>query len=938
MSPRSRLTALVLTSALGVAFNATGCLSSFDTDSVELNTPDEGAEDVVTPPDDDNDADQGEDAEPDLVEDETNPDCVEDQACTPHPDTLGVCSDGVCVPTGCETGFLDCNDDLDGDGCEINGENSVEACGTCEVQCEGLNSNWLCVDRQCVVDSCVEGFADHNEDPDDGCETPVPEAIEISSAPVSVNHGLRINWRRSDPEVTPHVAVRWTQQVDDVEVPQLRIFDMLDGEGIIGPVLEEGPVSLVIQGLGLEPEVGQPIAGPPSEPRLADFVPQGWFSMGINEFFMDAKAVGPRRGFALTLNGGYFTFNSGRFLVPTHIPVDIAAVGFDMLFDGPGAGVGVAAGFGNNVFVTHDTGVTWRPTPVPGDDNELNTFRDAALTRDGQTLFAVGTRILDLTFGADEGSVLRSTNQGDDWSFLPEINPRIRQWNAMDIVETEDGERFVFIAGSDSSNTEGIVAVSGDLGDTWVQFSLLPNQDTRPNDINDLTMLDPQRGYITCDLGLLFTDDGWESSSLVALPQAAPDAEPMLRVRFDDVGRLGVATGFNGLTWTTLDGGDTWTFETDLINTLPDFGYTAVSHVPGSDSFLLFSNLGSRKLWIDDGRQRRFIDVADPELEDMIGIVAWDGLSNLRAFTEDGTVLRGFNTPDTLVRTRTIRHDDDLAVVLNAAAGNQQGDFIVIAGENGLAQFSTDNGDSWFRLLGRLDPATRFNDVAMSRDGGITMLVGNQSNNENETGTAAVIEVVGDTLREVQWDPADIDPAESLRNHTLVDVAVSGDGRKVAILAQSGNGDKLFIGTGISEDRSWERVELPERGLQSQTVAIRPDGDIWVSGDDLKVTRIFNGTLSQIQLPSPPISTNQRTFSVRGIFFPNDANVGWVTITEGYIATTLDGGDTWTLDKATSQGLDGTALNAIVVAPDNKHAIGVGRRGTAVWTANGGLR
>lgn len=935
MSPRSRLSALLLAMTLGLATGAAGCLSSFDTDSVELNSPDDGATDADTPPDDQDDAEQGEDAEPDIVEDDTNPDCVEDQACTPHPDTLGVCSDGVCVPTGCETGFLDCNDDLDGDGCEINGENSVEACGACDVQCAGLNASWRCVDRQCVIDACTPGFADHNEDVEDGCETPIPAAIEISSAPVSINHGLRINWRRSDPEITPQVAVRWSQQIDGVQVPQTRVFDMLEGSGVIGPVLKEGPVSLIIQGLGEASESDEPIAGPPSEPRLADFVPQGWFSMGINEFFMDAKAAGPRRGFALTLNGGYHTFNSGRSLVPTHIPVDIAAVGFDMVFEGPGAGVGVVAGFGNNVFVTDNTGVTWRPTPVPGEDTEINTFRDAALTQDGQTLFAVGTRLIDLTFGNEQASVLRSTNQGDDWSFLPEITARIKQWTAMDIVETDDDETFVFITGSDNNNAEALVAVSDDLGDTWVQFRLLPDQMLRPNDLNDITMLDPRRGYATCDLGLLFTDDGWESSSLVSLPQADPDAPQMLRVRFDDLGQLGVATGFDGLTWTTVDGGQTWTFETDLINVRPDFGYSAVTHVPGSDTFLLYSNLGSRKLWINDGQGRRFIDVADPELEDMIGIVAWDGLNNLRAFTEAGTVLRGFSTPDTLVRTRTIRHDENLPVALNAAASDESGDLIVIVGENGLAQFSTDNGDSWLTLLTRPDNETNFRDVAVSRDGDVTVFVGNKGGDD---GTAAVYEFVGDTRREIQWGADAIDPAGGLRLHVLTDVAVSDDGLTIAILAQNGGGDKLFIGTGPSDERSWERLELPGDGLQNHALTIKPDGEIWVGGDNMLMTRIFNGTLSQVQIPSPPVNTNQRRFGARGIFFPNDGAVGWVTITEGYIAATLDGGETWTLDKTTSQGLDGTALNTIVVAPDNLHAIGVGRRGTAVWTANGGLR
>ena len=75
--------------------------------------------------------------------------------------------------------------DCDGTpGCEVNLSNDVHNCGECGTDCENLFSpsiingpgelfgaiSFSCVDGQCVVDECAEGFSDCNGDPSDGCE------------------------------------------------------------------------------------------------------------------------------------------------------------------------------------------------------------------------------------------------------------------------------------------------------------------------------------------------------------------------------------------------------------------------------------------------------------------------------------------------------------------------------------------------------------------------------------------------------------------------------------------------------------------------------------------------------------------------------------------------------------------------------------------------
>jgi hypothetical protein len=90
------------------------------------------------------------------------------------------CDEGVCI-WSCQTGFGDCNDDLNapvppeeyvGDGCETElGSNSN--CSACGDDCYwGVFPNAIgyCDEYACVMGACSENFDDCNSDDADGCE------------------------------------------------------------------------------------------------------------------------------------------------------------------------------------------------------------------------------------------------------------------------------------------------------------------------------------------------------------------------------------------------------------------------------------------------------------------------------------------------------------------------------------------------------------------------------------------------------------------------------------------------------------------------------------------------------------------------------------------------------------------------------------------------
>ena len=97
------------------------------------------------------------------------------------------CITGACVVQSCTMGFGNCNG-IYNDGCEIALLNDKNNCGKCGLACgQGqicvngqcdcpvcsyANAKAACVGKQCVIDSCLNGFANCDGNTANGCETP----------------------------------------------------------------------------------------------------------------------------------------------------------------------------------------------------------------------------------------------------------------------------------------------------------------------------------------------------------------------------------------------------------------------------------------------------------------------------------------------------------------------------------------------------------------------------------------------------------------------------------------------------------------------------------------------------------------------------------------------------------------------------------------------
>jgi hypothetical protein len=105
--------------------------------------------------------------------------------CPKPPHAAATCVNAACALTRCDVGFADCNANA-GDGCEVAVANDPRNCGACGNTCgQGLictnggctcpqcnfpNAKSKCVNNVCVLDGCVQGWGDCNNDPKDGCE------------------------------------------------------------------------------------------------------------------------------------------------------------------------------------------------------------------------------------------------------------------------------------------------------------------------------------------------------------------------------------------------------------------------------------------------------------------------------------------------------------------------------------------------------------------------------------------------------------------------------------------------------------------------------------------------------------------------------------------------------------------------------------------------
>jgi hypothetical protein len=83
------------------------------------------------------------------------------------------CSTGTCLPGLCAVNFDDCNDDLPTDGCETL-LTTVDDCGACDTLCDMAHASENCSTGVCTFTGCDTNFVDANQDSgsptSDGCE------------------------------------------------------------------------------------------------------------------------------------------------------------------------------------------------------------------------------------------------------------------------------------------------------------------------------------------------------------------------------------------------------------------------------------------------------------------------------------------------------------------------------------------------------------------------------------------------------------------------------------------------------------------------------------------------------------------------------------------------------------------------------------------------
>jgi hypothetical protein len=73
---------------------------------------------------------------------------------------------------GCAPNTRDCNLDPT-DGCEVDTSADPANCGMCGRACAFTNATALCVNSQCSLGACAQGFDNCNQDPADGCEVDI---------------------------------------------------------------------------------------------------------------------------------------------------------------------------------------------------------------------------------------------------------------------------------------------------------------------------------------------------------------------------------------------------------------------------------------------------------------------------------------------------------------------------------------------------------------------------------------------------------------------------------------------------------------------------------------------------------------------------------------------------------------------------------------------
>ncbi len=91
--------------------------------------------------------------------------------------TAAVCEAGLCEPSLCEGGLLDCDDDLETNGCEVDPTGDGLNCGGCGIECAFVNAAATCDESRCEMGDCEGPFRDCANGPADGCETDTDTSV-----------------------------------------------------------------------------------------------------------------------------------------------------------------------------------------------------------------------------------------------------------------------------------------------------------------------------------------------------------------------------------------------------------------------------------------------------------------------------------------------------------------------------------------------------------------------------------------------------------------------------------------------------------------------------------------------------------------------------------------------------------------------------------------
>jgi hypothetical protein len=106
--------------------------------------------------------------------------CQEPDGCILHPldngtgcnlfQASGTCFAGDCTITQCNGGYDDCNEQ-DSDGCEAELASNIAHCGKCDNSCIIPSASSACLEGQCAIGECFEGYDDCDESLENGCES-----------------------------------------------------------------------------------------------------------------------------------------------------------------------------------------------------------------------------------------------------------------------------------------------------------------------------------------------------------------------------------------------------------------------------------------------------------------------------------------------------------------------------------------------------------------------------------------------------------------------------------------------------------------------------------------------------------------------------------------------------------------------------------------------